>query len=141
MVVTTALAESPAALFGDGVSLQRVLINLINNAVDASAGNGRINIKTLVSPGSSGKAPEIIIEVADNGAGIPAEILPKIFDLFVTTKPAGKGTGLGLAICQEIIKAHGGNINVASEVGQGTTVQILLPTDANTGESVTEEIA
>ena len=141
MVVTTALAESPAALFGDGVSLQRVLINLINNAVDASAGNGRINIKTQVSPGAAGEAPGVIIEITDNGAGIPPEILPKIFDLFVTTKPAGKGTGLGLAICQEIIKAHGGNINVASEVGQGTTVQILLPTDANTGESVTEEIA
>jgi signal transduction histidine kinase len=139
MVVATALVESPPALFGDDVSLQRVLINLINNAVDASAGNGRINIKTLVSPGSSGKAPEIIIEVADNGAGIPAEILPKILDLFVTTKPAGKGTGMGLAICQEIIKAHGGSIRISSKVGVGTTVEILLPTDAKLEESATEE--
>jgi PAS domain S-box-containing protein len=133
MVVATALTESPPPLFGDDVSLQRVLINLINNAVDASAGNGRINIKTVV------KAPGIMIEIADDGAGIPPEILPKIFDLFVTTKAAGKGTGLGLAISQEIIKAHGGTITISSQIGEGTTVQIFLPIDAKTGQSITDE--
>jgi Histidine kinase-, DNA gyrase B-, and HSP90-like ATPase len=56
--------------------------------------------------------------------------LPKIFDLFVTTKPPGKGTGLELAISQEIIKAHGGTLKVSSQVGNGMTVQIFLPTDA-----------
>ena len=139
MVVTTDLAEAPPALFGDAVSLQRVLINLINNGVDASAGNGRINIKTLVSSGAVGEAPGVIIEITDNGAGIPPEILPKIFDLFVTTKPVGKGTGLGLAISQEIIKAHGGTIKVSTQVGQGTTVQVILPPDVKTGESVMEK--
>ena len=129
VVVTTALADSPPAFFGDAVSLQRVLINLIDNAVDASAGKAPINITTTVAPGSDDKSSGLIIEIIDKGAGIPAEILPKIFDLFVTTKPPGKGTGLGLAICQEIIKANRGTINVLSQVGQGTTVQILLPAD------------
>jgi two-component system, NtrC family, C4-dicarboxylate transport sensor histidine kinase DctB len=130
LVVTTALADSPPAFFADAVSLQRVLINLIDNAVDASAGKGPININTTVGPGSDDKASGVIIEIVDKGVGIPSEILPKIFDLFVTTKSPGKGTGLGLAICQEIIKANGGTINVSSQVGQGTTVQIFLPADA-----------
>jgi two-component system NtrC family sensor kinase len=59
-------------------------------------------------------------------------MLPKIFDLFVTTKPPGKGTGMGLVICQEIIKAHGGAIHIASQLGAGTTVSIYLPSDAPT---------
>ena len=140
MEVTTALAEWLPPLFGDGVSLQRVLINLLDNAVDASGGKGRLKISTLTSPTPAGKVPGITIEIADNGAGIPPEILPKIFDLFVTTKPPGKGTGLGLVICQEIVKAHSGTIKISSQVGQGTTVQIFLPTEAKSGEfSVTEE--
>jgi two-component system, NtrC family, sensor kinase len=139
--VVATLTEPTPPLFGDGVSLQRVLINLIDNAVEASRGKGRIDIKTLVNQSGAGKAPGVMIEIVDKGAGIPAEILPKIFDLFVTTKPPGKGTGLGLAICQEIIKAHHGTINVTSQVGQGTTVQIFLPTDANTGASVLEKRA
>jgi C4-dicarboxylate-specific signal transduction histidine kinase len=140
MEITTALAESPPPLIGDGVSLQRALINLLDNAVDASSGKGRLKISTRVSPTPAGKAPGITIEIADNGVGIPPEILPKIFDLFVTTKPPGKGTGLGLVICQEIIKAHGGTIKISSQVRQGTTVQIFLPTDSKSGESsITEE--
>ena len=130
LVVTTELADSPPAFLGDAVSLQRVLINLIDNAVDASAGKEPINIRTRVNPDSDDKASGVIIEIVDKGAGIPAEIMPNIFDLFVTTKSPGKGTGLGLAICQEIIKANGGTINVSSHVGQGTTVQIRLPADA-----------
>ena len=75
-----------------------------------------------------------MIEVADNGCGIPPEILPKIFDLFVTTKAPGKGTGLGLAICQEIAKAHGGALEVTSQVGEGTCARIVLPAIVQGGE-------
>jgi C4-dicarboxylate-specific signal transduction histidine kinase len=139
MVVTMSLAESLPPLFGDGASLQRALINLLHNAVDASTGEAQLKIRTLASATPAGKIPGITIEIADNGAGIPPEILPKIFDLFVTTKPPGKGTGLGLVICQEIIKAHGGIIKISSQVGQGTTVQIFLPTNANVGESPATE--
>jgi C4-dicarboxylate-specific signal transduction histidine kinase len=139
MEVTTTLAESLPPLFGDGVSLQRVLINLLDNAVDASEEKGRIKISTRLRLAPGGKASGIAIEIADNGAGIPPEILPKIFDLFVTTKPPGKGTGLGLVICQEIIKAHGGVLNVSSRVGYGTTVQIFLPADTKPAECVVSE--
>ena len=66
--------------------------------------------------------------ITDTGVGIPPELLPRIFDLFVTTKDPDKGTGLGLALCQEIIKAHGGTISLTSEVGKGTCVSIFLPT-------------
>jgi signal transduction histidine kinase len=77
---------------------------------------------------------DVTIEITDCGIGIPKEILPKIFDLFVTTKPFGKGTGLGLDICQEIIRAHGGTIHITSEVGQGTTVSIHLPAGGSTAD-------
>jgi C4-dicarboxylate-specific signal transduction histidine kinase len=133
--VKTTLAESLPLLLGDGVSLQRLLINLLDNAVDASQGAGQLKITTRASPTSAGKVPGIIIEITDKGAGIPPEILPRIFDLFVTTKPPGQGTGLGLVICQEIVKAHGGTINISSQLGQGTTVQIFLPTDTKLEES------
>ena len=142
MEVTTSLGESLPQLFGDGVSLQRALINLLDNAVDACKGEGRLKISTLARPIPGNGASGIIIEIADNGAGIPPDILPKIFDLFVTTKPPGKGTGFGLVICQEIVKAHGGTISVSSQVGRGTSIQIFLPTDTMPGEaSVTEASA
>jgi two-component system NtrC family sensor kinase len=76
-----------------------------------------------------------VIEIIDTGAGIAPELLPKIYDLFVTTKPSGKGTGLGLVVSQEIVKAHGGMIHIRSQLGQGTTVRIYLPIDERLGES------
>jgi len=125
--VKTRLAQSLPQICGDEVSLQRVLINLLDNAVDACENGGLLIISTASSPPTAGKEAGVSIEVADNGVGIPAELLPKIFDLFVTTKPAGEGTGLGLVICQEIIKAHGGTINMKSQPGEGTMVGIYLP--------------
>jgi len=125
--VTTLLAESLPAIYGDCNSIQRVLINLLNNAVDACAGEGSIKISTLEGMSKNCEGKGVTIEVADTGGGIPPEILPKVFDLFVTTKAPGKGTGLGLVICQEIVQAHGGTISVASQVGKGTTVTVFLP--------------
>ena len=71
----------------------------------------------------------IVVEVADTGTGIPAELLPKVFNLFVTTKSEARGTGLGLAICQEIVRSHGGTIQLSSQVGEGTCVRVFLPTE------------
>lgn len=65
--------------------------------------------------------------MADNGSGIPAGVLPKIFDPFFTTKEIGKGTGLGLSISYQIIKDHGGHINVESQTGRGTKFTVWLP--------------
>jgi len=138
--ITTALAETLPALSGDGASLQRVLINLFNNAVDAMNGGGTVTVVTHLSPFPEAARPGVAMEIRDTGAGIPPELLPKIFELFVTTKASGKGTGLGLALSQEIVKAHGGVIDIRSQVGAGTCVRIFLPSEEGGGDAtLTEE--
>ena len=139
--LTSNLAAKALLVNGDSNSLQRVLMNLLDNAVDACEKKGAIEISTRESPGLANKAPGIVIEIADSGVGIPAEVLPTIFELFITTKAPGKGSGFGLVICQEIIKAHHGTIHVTSEAGQGTKVSIYLPslTGASPGVEETHE--
>jgi two-component system, NtrC family, sensor kinase len=101
--------------------MQQVLMNIINNALDAlEKKGGRLDILTAL------EKHRIIISIRDNGPGIPAANLGQIFVPFFTTKPVGKGTGLGLAICYGIIKKMGGEIEVDSTVGKGTTFRILL---------------
>jgi two-component system NtrC family sensor kinase len=101
---------------------QQVLLNLINNALDAmTASGGRIDITTRIEDNF------VVIEVADTGQGIPPANLPRIFDPFFTTKAVGKGTGLGLSICYGIIKKMGGEINVRSAVGVGTVFTVRIP--------------
>ena len=72
-------------------------------------------------------ADHVAVEVADNGSGIPADVLPKIFDPFFTTKAVGKGTGLGLSICYKIVENHGGKLEVQSTPGMGTRFILVLP--------------
>ena len=128
--ITTDLANSLPTLHADASSLQRVLINLLDNAAEACKyTSGAIKITTMDQPADAKKGRGVSVEIADNGAGIPEEILPRLFEFFVTTKTTGQGTGLGLVICQEIIKAHGGTIEIASQVGVGTTVHIYLPVE------------
>ena len=116
-------------LNADAAALQRVLINLLNNALDAMETGGTIIVTTALAEPPEHLQRGIVVEVTDTGAGIPAELLPKVFNLFVTTKSEARGTGLGLAICQEIIKAHGGSIQMSSQIGEGTCVRIFLPTE------------
>ncbi|HYD63090.1 MAG TPA: ATP-binding protein [Noviherbaspirillum sp.] len=102
--------------------LNQVIMNLVVNAAHAIEGKrGTITISTGVDGGS------IWIKVADTGAGIPKDILPRIFDPFYTTKPIGSGTGLGLSLSYGIVEKHGGKIDVETEVGRGTTFRITLP--------------
>ncbi|MCR9015387.1 sensor histidine kinase [Aquiflexum gelatinilyticum] len=110
----------------------RVLLNLINNAFYA-CGNSEYRIKNpelkptvTVSTKKLGK--KIQITVSDNGPGIPEDIKEKIFQPFFTTKPTGQGTGLGLSLSYDIVKAHGGELNVESAAGRGTHFVITLPT-------------
>jgi two-component system, NtrC family, sensor kinase len=107
----------------DTTQLQQVFLNLMNNAIDAIGKDGEINIVTRYVARNN----MVAIDIHDNGPGIPKETLGKIFDPFFTTKEVGKGTGLGLSISYSIIEKLGGHIRVASEVGKGTTFNILLP--------------
>lgn len=99
----------------------QTMINLLINAGQAISEKGKIVVRTFA------KGAEVFIEIADNGSGISPENLEKIFDPFFTTKEAGKGTGLGLAICYDLVKRHGGRIEVKSEIGKGTTFTVVLP--------------
>jgi two-component system NtrC family sensor kinase len=103
--------------------LQQVFLNIINNGIDAIGKDGEITISTKTNSRQS----DIIVEITDNGPGIPKDVLQKIFDPFFTTKEVGKGTGLGLSISYSIMEKLGGRIMVASEEGRGTTFTIYLP--------------
>jgi signal transduction histidine kinase len=115
-------------------SLQRVLINLLNNAAGSIRDEGEITIKTGTMPASEHQRAGIRIEVKDTGSGIPADVLPRVFDLFMTTRPQGGGTGLGLAVSQEIVKEHGGKITISSQLEHGTTVTVFLPAGTQISE-------
>jgi signal transduction histidine kinase len=108
--------------------LGQLLLNLLTNAVQAIEATGRTSGGRIRIAGH-GEGEKVVLEVADNGCGIPAEHLAKIFDPFFTTKPVGEGTGLGLAIAHGIVTGHGGRIDVESRPGQGTCFRILLPLD------------
>jgi two-component system NtrC family sensor kinase len=117
------LAEPLPSVFCDASQIQQVVLNLLLNAAEATRGDGQVTIRTrLVYQGN-----QVILEVQDNGTGIPAEIQKQIFDPFFTTKEEGKGVGLGLAVVYGIVEAHGGEIDIDSRLGQGTTFQVILP--------------
>jgi signal transduction histidine kinase len=83
--------------------------------------------KPLVTLTTSKQGDQVVIEVADNGTGMPDQVKEKIFQPFFTTKPTGEGTGLGLSLSYDIVKAHGGEIKVEATEGEGTEFVILLP--------------
>ncbi|MEK6690701.1 MAG: PAS domain S-box protein [Nitrospirota bacterium] len=104
---------------GDSEQLKQAIINIINNAQQAIGTNGEIHIKTSLL------GDQVTIEISDTGGGIPYDILNNIFNPFFTTKSSG--TGLGLAITHRVVKMHGGEIEVKSQEGIGTTFIIKLP--------------
>jgi two-component system, sporulation sensor kinase E len=103
----------------DPTQLQQVLVNLIKNAMQAMTKAGTLSLQT--GEGTDG----VWVSVADTGGGIPQEMLNRIFEPFYTTKK--RGSGLGLMIVQRIVRAHGGHIELESQVGRGTTFRIWLP--------------
>jgi PAS domain S-box-containing protein len=104
--------------------IKQVLLNLLDNAMDACVDGGEISIRTWQEPTMIGFA------IGDNGGGIEADRLAQIFEPFYTTKPEVKGTGLGLSVSHGIIEGHKGSIRVESEVGQGSCFTVRLPKDA-----------
>jgi signal transduction histidine kinase len=103
-----------------GSELNQVWTNLIDNAIDALGADGRITLRTRT------QGTRVCVEVADNGAGIPEDVQPRVFDAFFTTKPVGHGTGLGLDIAQRIVVRNHGELRVESQPGD-TRFQVLLP--------------
>lgn len=118
--VLLTLAELPPIRCMPG-QLNQVILNMLLNAAQAMTMQGEIRIQTSVVD------EQICIRIADTGRGIPAETLPRIFDPFYTTHDVGHGTGLGLTVSRDVIVAHGGRIDVESEMGVGTTFTIYLP--------------
>ena len=157
----THLAGDLPATMADAHQLQQVFVNLINNAYEAMYEANRGGVLTVSSelvtieqgngdenadggPAISG----IQICIEDDGPGIPPDVLPRIFDPFLTTKSPGKGTGLGLSVCHGIVSEHGGQIWVESEAGKGARFYVQIPVitaenrageDLDTGTAVPEE--
>ena len=107
----------------------RVLLNLFNNAFYAvyQKAKSTKGYEPMVSATTKNLGNQLEIVVKDNGSGIPTACMDKIFQPFFTTKPTGEGTGLGLSLSYDIIKAHGGNINVYSKEGEETVFVVQLP--------------
>ncbi len=124
--------DDPIAVV-DESQLQQVFMNIILNAKDSMNERGNLAVTT----GHDTANQEVFIRITDNGSGIPENIREAIFDPFFTTKDPGKGTGLGLAVVVRIIEAHGGRLEVDSEIGQGSIFTVVLPMTAkrpNDGE-------
>jgi len=119
-------AEDLPLVSCDPAQIEQVLLALIMNAIDAMPRGGNLWIETRLSSDDA----EIEIQVRDDGAGIAPDVLPHIFEPFLTTKESGHGVGLGLAISRGILERHDGRIEVASELGRGTTFTITLPNQA-----------
>ena len=116
-------AQGLPRILGDAAQIEQVLLALMVNAIDAMPKGGNLWIESAL--GQGGKT--IVLTVRDDGAGIAPEVMPKIFEPFVTTKEHGRGTGLGLAVSRGIVERHSGKISLQSELGKGTTVTITLP--------------
>ncbi len=123
-------------VMADVGQLEQVLMNLATNARDAMPHGGRLSFFTsdvVVKDGSETQydlpspGKYAIISIADTGAGIDSESMERLFEPYYTTKEVGKGTGLGLSIVYGIIKQHGGSVQVSSELGKGTTINIYIP--------------
>lgn len=126
-----------AAVLANESRLGQVFLNLVVNAAHAmsegSAVDNRIKLRAANEDGM------VVVEIADTGAGIPPEVLPRIFEPFYTTKPAGQGTGLGLSICRRIIRSLDGEISVTTELGKGTRFVVRLPSAATASERALQE--
>lgn len=125
---------SPAEPCVQGVpaDLGRVLLNLIGNALEActpetpAASRGHVTVQTALQDGQA------VVRVLDDGPGIPADVVSKVFEPFFTTKPAGSGTGLGLSISHDIVRSHGGTLELLPWPGASTCFAFTLPAEACT---------
>lgn len=120
--VTQELPDTPVIVNYDSQQIEQVLINMIHNAIQAMPDRGSLRVNLEHSDGRAA------LSIQDSGSGIAPDNLKRIFDPFFTTKPEGQGTGLGLSVSYGIVANHQGRIDVQSQLGQGTTFTIILPT-------------
>lgn len=135
--VGTDLAAGLPPVMADRQALTQVALNLLDNAVDALRGcpaGRRIRVETRLDEDAEGAW--VHLEVSDSGPGMPAAMLPQIFEPFETTKPVGEGTGLGLAICRTIVAAHGGEITGVNLPEGGAVFRVRLPVASRNGGAV-----
>jgi two-component system, NtrC family, sensor kinase len=133
--VHSALSRQLPRLKCDPSQIEQVLLAVIVNAADAMSNGGNLWLSSQLSDDRD----HVDLAIRDDGCGIPADILPKVFEPFVTTKDLHHGTGLGLAVSRGIVEGHAGKIFIQSEVGKGTTVTIRLP--AASQANVTPELS
>ena len=107
----------------DPVRIRQVIENLILNALRHTSSGGSVEVRAFLGQ------LHAIIEVADTGGGIPADVLPHIFDRFTKSADSG-GSGLGLAIARRLVEAHGGTVSATSELGKGTVIRVTLPIES-----------
>ena len=119
--IKLALDRRLPEITGDPFQLNQVLVNLVNNAVDAMPAGGALTIKSRAGKG------RVYIEVRDTGIGMSKEILKQIFTPFFTTKDVDRGTGLGLSVAHGIVETHGGSVKAESRKGEGSTFEVTLP--------------
>jgi len=125
--LTVVTDDTPVLVRADAIMLRQVVLNLLNNAIDAAEPAGEIAVHAGLEPTDIGVS-RAVVSVSDTGRGLAPEHLPRVFDPFFTTKDVGHGVGLGLAICQSFIEQHGGSIRADSPgLGKGTTVRFELP--------------
>ena len=120
--ISTTFADNLSRAYAIGAELNQVWMNLVDNAMDAVGVGGHVSVSALNEPDS------IVVTVADDGPGIPAEIQGRIFDPFFTTKPVGEGTGLGLDVVRRLLQRHNGSIALESAPGR-TVFEIKLPAE------------
>jgi PAS domain S-box-containing protein len=131
--LTTSLDRNLPPVFGEPSALQRVLMNLVMNARDAMPQGGKLRIASGPAPDQTGM---LQVSVADTGVGIAADALPRLFDIFFTTKASG--TGLGLWLAQRTLREHGGKIEVVSTPEKGTKFTLTLPVAREQGPRAEE---
>jgi two-component system NtrC family sensor kinase len=125
--VQTRLQVDLPMVWGDADMIKQVVLNIVVNATQAIEDKGRIVVESRLVDTRDGGVPMVEFAINDDGCGIPAKNLKRIFEPFFTSKEVGKGTGLGLSVSYGIVKAHGGTIKVESVEGEGSTFRVRLP--------------
>src|SRR5262245_8918978 len=138
VTIRTDFAADVPELLADSHQLRQLFSNLLANAFEALGGEGHVDIRMYPLPGEEqpdgtgeAEAPQVVVEIRDNGPGIAPDDLERIFSPFFTTKP--QGTGLGLAIVRKVVDAHDGRIDAVSAPGRGATFRVTLPVVPSVG--------